>query len=136
EHPSVWPLILLLAGLAVLAGIFAAVFAFTGSSPSGLVHKVTQAAGGDGGGPVRVRGFSGYDPQGTGGEHDDMAGQATDGQGGTYWETETYSNSDFGNLKSGVGLVLDAGKSQKLSGLTIHSDTPGFAAVIKSGGSP
>ena len=38
ERPSVWPLILLLAGLAVLAGIFAAVFAFTGSTPD-EVHQ-------------------------------------------------------------------------------------------------
>src|SRR5207249_4184558 len=33
DRPSIWPLILLLAGLAVLAGIFAAVFAFTDSGP-------------------------------------------------------------------------------------------------------
>src|SRR5204862_903428 len=34
ERPSVWPLLLLLAGLAVLAAIFAIVFAFTGKSPT------------------------------------------------------------------------------------------------------
>jgi serine/threonine protein kinase len=138
ERPSVWPLILLLAGLAILAGIFAAVFAFTGSPTkfSPFVHKLKKEVAGGGGAPVRLRGFSGYDPQGDGGEHDGTAGEATDGQIGTSWETETYSNSDFGNLKSGVGLVLDAGSPRKLSQLTVRSDTTGFTAVIKSGGSP
>ena len=39
--PSIWPLILLLAGLTVLAGILAAVFAFTdsGNELSTLVGK-------------------------------------------------------------------------------------------------
>jgi serine/threonine-protein kinase len=138
ERPSVWPLILLLAGLAVLAGIFAAVFAFTGST--GFVGKVKRSAGvGDGGGgaaPVHLTGLTGYDPQGDGSEHDLMAGQATDGQVGTYWETETYNDSNFGGLKRGVGLVLDAGKEEKLSQLTITSDTPGFTAKIESGSSP
>jgi serine/threonine protein kinase len=139
QRPSVWPLILLLAGLAILAGIFAAVFAFTGSPTnfSGALHKVKKEAGAGGGGaPVRLRGFSGYDPQGDGGEHDGSAGEATDGQIGTSWETETYSNSDFGSLKSGVGLVLDTGSPEKLSQFTVRSDTAGFTAVIESGGSP
>jgi hypothetical protein len=138
ERPSVWPLILLLAGLAVLAGIFAAVFAFTGSPTkfSGLVHKVKKAAGGGAGGPVHLTGLMGYDPDGDGSEHDETAGQATDGQPATYWQTERYSSSSFGNLKPGVGLVLDAGKEQELSQLTVTSDTSGFTAKIESGSSP
>jgi eukaryotic-like serine/threonine-protein kinase len=135
ERPSVWPLILLLAGLAVLAGIFAAVFAFTGSPTkfSGLVHKVKKAAGGGAGGPVHLTGLMGYDPDGDGTEHDETAAQATDGRAGTYWQTEHYSSSSFGGLKPGVGLVLDTGKEQKLSQLTVTSDTPGFTAKIESG---
>jgi serine/threonine protein kinase len=139
ERPSVWPLIVLLAGLAILAAIFAATFAFTGSPTkfSSLVHKVKKEAGvGTGGSPVRLSGFSGFDPQGDRSEHDDMAGQAADSRFATYWETEHYGSSAFGGLKSGVGLVLDAGAPRKLSQLTIRSDTPGFTALIKSGGSP
>jgi len=135
ERPSVWPLILLLAGLAVLAGIFAAIFAFTGS-PTGLVQKVKKAAGAGGGSPVHLTGLMGYDPDGDGSEHDETAAQATDGQAATYWQTEHYSSSSFGNLKPGVGLVLDTGKEQKLSQLTVTSDTPGFTAKIESGSSP
>ena len=133
ERPSVWPLILLLAGLAVLAGVFAAVFALTGSPTkfSSAVHKAGVGGGSSSGGPVQLSGVTGYDPQGDGGEHNDSASNATDGEGSTYWQTEHYGSSSFGGLKNGVGLVLDAGKSKKLKQLTVGSDTPGFTAVIK-----
>src|SRR5689334_1372972 len=49
ERPSIWPLILLLAGLAVLAGIFAAVFALTGS-PTKFGPAIRKAGVGDGAG--------------------------------------------------------------------------------------
>src|SRR5206468_6735970 len=72
ERPSIWPLILLLSGLAVLAAIFAAAFALNG--PQELkkalgVGKSHSSAGG----PVHLSGLSGYDPFGTGGEHDPKA---------------------------------------------------------------
>jgi serine/threonine-protein kinase len=133
ERPSVWPLILLLAGLAVLAGIFAAVFALTGS-PTKFVPAIRKATGGSTASkPVRLLGLSGYDPQGTGGEHDPSASQATDGNSATFWYTEHYSSSNFGGLKDGVGLLLDAGSAKKVKQLTITSDTPGFTARIESG---
>jgi putative peptidoglycan lipid II flippase len=134
ERPSVWPLILLLAGLAVLAAIFAIVFAFTGS-PTGFKqafgggkshHKAAVKV-------VHLRGVSGYDPYGTGGEHDTEAGNATDGSASTYWETEHYNSSLAAIGKRGVGLLLDAGSARKLSQVTVTSDTPGFTAVIESG---
>jgi eukaryotic-like serine/threonine-protein kinase len=136
ERPSIWPLILLLAGLAVLAGIFAAVFAFTGSPTDfpGLAHKAGVGGGGGGtGGPVHLSGLTGYDPQGDGSEHNDSAQLATDGQASTYWKTEHYGNSSFGGLKNGVGLVLDAGKSQKVKRVSVASNTPGFSAKIELG---
>ena len=43
--------------------------------------------------------------------------------------------STFGNLKDGVGLVVDAGRSVKLRTLTVVSDTPGFIADVKAGAS-
>jgi eukaryotic-like serine/threonine-protein kinase len=136
ERPSIWPLILLLAGLAVLAGIFAAVFAFTGSPTdfSNALHKAGVGKGsGASGGPVRLSGVTGYDPQGDGSEHNEAVGRATDGDPVTYWYTEHYGSSSFGGLKNGVGLVLDAGSAKKLKQLTVKSDTPGFTAMIKSG---
>ena len=136
ERPSIWPLILLLAGLAVLAGIFAAVFAFTGSPTDfqGAIHKAGVGGGGAGGGAaVHLTAVSGYDPQGDGSEHDEAASRATDGDQATYWYTEHYGSTSFGGLKNGVGLVVDAGSAKKLKQLTVKSDTAGFTAVVKSG---
>ena len=135
ERPSIWPLILLLAGLAVLAGIFAAVFAFTGSPTDfqGAIHKAGVGGGGSGGAAVHLNGVSGYDPQGDGSEHNESASRATDGNQSTYWYTEHYGSSGFGGLKNGVGLAIDAGSAKKLKQLTVKSDTPGFTAVVKSG---
>jgi eukaryotic-like serine/threonine-protein kinase len=130
DRPSVWPLIVLLAGLAALAGIFAAVVAFTGSSPTRLVGggktRHTPA------GPVSLNGVTSFDPYGDGREHSETVQEATDRNGSTYWTTEHYSG---GLAKAGVGLVLDAGGSKKVSSLAVSSDTPGFIAVIKAGNS-
>ncbi|MGB2873914.1 MAG: protein kinase [Gaiellaceae bacterium] len=132
ERPTVWPLILLLAGLVVLAGIFAAVFALTGSTP-----KLPSIGGKGGGGsqPVHLAGITAYDPHGDNHvEHNDAAKLATDGNPATYWTTEQYNGGRLG--KDGVGLVLDASRSRKLSKITVTTDTPGFTAQIQAGPSP
>jgi serine/threonine protein kinase len=132
ERPSVWPLIMLLAGLAVLAGILAAVFTFTDSTStfSDLAHK----AGVGGSTPaktVHLNGLTSYDPEGDNRtEHSEDARFATDGDLGTYWTTEQYTD---GLQKSGVGVVLDAGSVKKLTQMVVSSDTAGFSAEIQAG---
>jgi eukaryotic-like serine/threonine-protein kinase len=137
ERPSIWPLILLLAGLAVLAAIFAAAFAFNGPRKA-IIDNLGggKSGGGSAGKAVPLRGLSGWDPYGTGGEHDQDAKLATDGQAGTFWETEHYNSSLSALGKPGVGLLLDAGRVRKVSRLTVTSDTAGFKAVIEAGNSP
>jgi serine/threonine-protein kinase len=132
-RPSVWPLILLLAGLAALAGILAAVFAFTGSGGkiTDLVHHNKTTTAGNVA-AVKLNGVAAYDPYGDQSEHDSVVGNATDGNPGTYWNTEHYNG---GLNKPGVGLVLDAGAPKQLTELTVQSGTPGFTAQIKSGSS-
>jgi len=132
ERPSIWPLIMLLAGLAILAGILAAVFTFTDSS-----QKIRDVIGGNskgasGGAPVTLSSVAAYDPFGDQSEHDADVGLATDRARATYWTTEHYRSF----TKDGVGLVLDAGTSRKLSRLTVESDTAGFTAEIEAGSSP
>jgi eukaryotic-like serine/threonine-protein kinase len=83
------------------------------------------------GAPVRLSGLAAYDPEGSGGEHDDEAGLATDGDPSTFWRTESY-NSPLSQQKSGVGLVLDT-RGAEVSTLTVASDTPGFTAEIRAG---
>jgi serine/threonine-protein kinase len=134
ERPSVWPLIMLLAGLAVLAGILAAVFTFTDSTST--FKDIARKAGVGGSTPakaVRLNGVTSYDPEGDNqAEHSEDALLATDGDPGTYWTTEHYSG---GLNKSGVGVVLDAGAATKLTQMTVMSDTTGFRAQIQAGSS-
>ena len=127
------PLGYALLALAVGGAALAAVLLLSGSSH----HK--GGSGGGGGGPsgsaVQLHALDGYDPQGDGTEHDEVAGLATDGNPSTAWMTEHYDSQDFGGLKSGVGLVLDAGSSVKLASLTVTTPTPGFVAQIQAGDS-
>jgi eukaryotic-like serine/threonine-protein kinase len=132
-RPSVWPLILLLAGLAVLAGILAAVFTFTDSTER--IREAIRGKSGGGGAaaaPVTLSGVAAYDPYGDQSEHDSEVRLAADGDPSTFWTTEHYRSF----TKKGVGLVLDAGASRKLSQLTVQTDTPGFSAEIEAGSSP
>ena len=103
---------------------------------SGRQESRHNASGPSGAATVTLRGIAGYDPAGTDGEHDADAPKATDGKLATFWQTETYATPDFGNLKSGVGLVLDAGSSVKLGALTVATNTPGYTARILAGNSP
>jgi hypothetical protein len=102
----------------------------------GSKGKPAGAGAGATGVPVALAAVSGYDPQGTGGEHDADAPKATDGDPSTFWYTEHYSSAAFGGLKDGVGLVLDAGRTIKVARVTVTSATPGFTARIESGSSP
>jgi putative peptidoglycan lipid II flippase len=119
--------------LALVAGIAVVVALVVSGHHAG---KRNSSSGGGGGSTVTLRGVTGYDPQGTGGEHNGDAPKATDGNLATFWSTETYATADFGNLKSGVGLVLDAGSAVTLHHLTVQTGTPGFSARIQAGNSP
>ena len=125
------PLVVIL--LAAAAGAIAAVVLL---SSEGTQDAATSGTGAPATTPVRLSGLTGYDPQGTGGEHDGDAPKATDGDARTFWQTETYATPAFGGLKDGVGLVLDAGRDVALSTLTVSTDTPGYTAEVEAGGSP
>jgi hypothetical protein len=56
--------------------------------------------------PIRGVGGSAYDPLGDGGEHDEDAPNAVDGNTASTWETDRYRTAQLGGLKTGVGLVL------------------------------
>ena len=125
------PLVAALFGLAVVAAV---VVALVLSARHGGGPALTGSGGSSG---VTLRGVTAYDPDGTGppGENNAAAPKATDGDEATFWSTEIYSSPAFGNLKPGVGLVLDAGGSVKLGSLTVTTDTPGYTARIQAGDS-
>jgi serine/threonine protein kinase len=124
------PLMLLLAGLAVLAAVAAT-----------LVLDASNGGGRHGGSAgaktptVTLHAVGNYDPSGPPDSHADTASAATDGNASTFWYTQTYFSAAFGGLKSGLGLVVDAGSPMKLSRLTVQTPTPGFTAVVEAGDS-
>ena len=129
------PLLVSLLALAALAVIVVAAIAVHGNHS--VLPGLSAKTGGGGGGPVALSATGAYDPPpGDGGEHDDEASLATDGNAATFWRTDRYANQSFGNLKTGVGLVLEKSSGKDVKTLTVTSDTPGFSAVVKAGASP
>jgi serine/threonine-protein kinase len=118
------PLLVLLLGLALIGG-----------SLGFYLGLRDDGSGGRGGtnGPVHLVASNAYDPEGDGQENDGLVVNATDGNPSTDWHTEHYRSAEFGNLKSGVGLVLDAGTGVRPNSITIESSTPGYTADIKAG---
>jgi eukaryotic-like serine/threonine-protein kinase len=53
-------------------------------------------------------------------ENDGDAGKAVDGNLATAWKTEHYRSAQFGQLKDGVGLVLDAGGAKSAKELDLQ----------------
>jgi eukaryotic-like serine/threonine-protein kinase len=124
-----FPAVLALLVLIAAVGVGAATYYLVRDSGSG------GGGGGGGGTQVHLVASNAYDPHGDGQEHDEEVANATDGNVSTYWETERYDSVDFGGLKDGVGIVVDAGRAVKLGSLSIVSDTPGYMARIEAGAS-
>jgi len=122
---SRWSLVLVLTGLA-LGAIAAGLFLF---------GDVTSSGKDTGGGPIKLRAVAIYDPPpGDGSEHEDMIGNATDGDPTTFWETEEYA--DLHALKEGVGIVFDAGRSVSPKEIVVRASGTGLRARIQTGSSP
>ncbi|MBN3929303.1 serine/threonine protein kinase [Streptomyces verrucosisporus] len=66
--------------------------------------------------PVEISLAKDFDPfGGDPTENSDQVGNAIDGDAGTFWQSMYYNSAKFGNLKDGVGLVLDLGESRQIS---------------------
>ena len=127
---SPWPVIALLVALLAIGATVAALV-LTGHTPGG------GTGGTSGGGrPVHLLATTAYDPFGTGGEHDELAHFATDGNAQTFWKSEHYDDAPSLAGKPGVGLVLDPGRTVALRDIRVTTTTPGFVALIKGGDSP
>jgi putative peptidoglycan lipid II flippase len=78
-----------------------------------------------------------FDPEGdqreTGTEQQAIDSNPT----GTAWSTEHYDTPEFGGLKDGVGLAIDAGSTVAAKAMVIRALTPGYdAEIYEAGGSP
>lgn len=107
----------LLLGAAAVAGV---VVGAVGRDAPLLPERPAQAAAA----PVTVESVTSVDPSGGSGF------QATDGGG---WRTQTYRTAEFGNLKEGVGLLVDLGASGEVATVTLEDVSPGVAVELRAG---
>ena len=79
---------------------------------------------------IRVTAKS-FDPQGKDhAERESEAHFAVDGNASTAWKTDRYNSAQFGNLKDGVGLVLQAGAGSEFDSITLTSPTRGWTVEV------
>ena len=126
---SPWPVLAAIVALLAIGAVVAALV-LTGRSPGRGSGSPTAGA------PIHLLATTAYDPYGTGGEHNELAHYATDGNGLTFWKTEHYDDAPSLAGKPGVGLVLDPGRTVALHAVRVTTTTPGFVAVVKGGNSP
>lgn len=93
-------------------------FALLGAVIAGLV-RLGVMPGRTTAAPHPIVAVQDYDPEGKGGEHHDEIGLAIDADPATCWRTEKYNSPDFGNLKAGVGLILDLGQVRQVAKVTV-----------------
>jgi hypothetical protein len=65
------------------------------------------------------------DPQGDDEENDADAPRSIDGDPATAWRTAAYETQNFGNLKTGVGLVVNLGDVVPTDGLSVTAPGDG-----------
>ena len=120
-----WPWLLLVLALLVAGGTAAYVLATSSdeAGPGAKAEAASQAL------PiVAARDFD--PPPGDGSEHDNEARFAIDGDPGTTWQTEGYSNRNFGNAKPGVGLWVQLDAPHDISAVTVTTLEDGWSAQI------
>ncbi len=98
----------MLALLGVVAAVVIGLAALEGADDTGgagapAVGDAAPAA------PVTAQ-LTSFDPAGGGAEHEDEVPLLTDGDPATAWTTEGYDTAAFGNLKPGVGILVDLGQ--------------------------
>ncbi|WP_142023575.1 hypothetical protein [Blastococcus colisei] len=107
-----------------------------GSTPSVSAPAQGSETGSpvEAGAAVPIVGGDVFDPQGDGDpDHPDDVPLAFDGDPATSWSTYEYRGSPaFGNLKDGVGLLLDLGSAQELGAVTVTSTSPGATVEIRT----
>ncbi|MFP5371455.1 MAG: hypothetical protein ACLGI3_12010 [Actinomycetes bacterium] len=103
--------------------------------PAASAPADTSTPAGPAGAPASIAGAQVFDPEGDGEpENDQDVRLAYDGDAATAWSTLTYRGSpSFGNLKPGVGLLLDLGNPQQVAGVTLASTLPGATVEIRTG---
>jgi hypothetical protein len=108
-----------------------------GSTPAPSAPSTSQdaqeSAPVEAGTAIPITGGDVFDPQGDGEpDHPEDVPLVFDADPATTWSTYDYRGSPaFGNLKDGVGLVLDLGGAQSVTGVELVSTSPGATVEIR-----
>ncbi|MGC4934440.1 murein biosynthesis integral membrane protein MurJ [Gordonia sp. DT30] len=87
------------------------------------------------GGPIALQSAALVDYSGQSGDSPDQARSVINGAG-PGWRSDNYRTAAFGNLKQGLGLMVDLGSAQAAKTVTITTTTPGFGVSLRSASSP
>jgi Protein kinase domain len=83
--------------------------------------------------PVSISSASSWDPFGAEGENDEEVPLALDGDSSTEWTTLSYEGDpEFGGLKPGLGLVLDLGRAEDVSRVTLDVGGSGTDLEVRA----
>ncbi len=68
-----------------------------------------------------------FDPGGDGAEHQEAVSRPFDGDPATFWFTERYRDRNFGQIKQGVGLIVEFSEPRPMQDLAIEANRTGWA---------
>lgn len=77
-----------------------------------------------------------FDPEGDGDENPRELGALLDGTPSTAWSTDRYSTRKFGNLKSGLGLILQLAVPTTVEEVAVFTTSSGWAAQVHVADAP
>jgi eukaryotic-like serine/threonine-protein kinase len=116
------------AALILIGAIFAAVLLF--SSPGSSPHGSSTTAPPAHTTPVGISSVNVYMNNDRPPDNPAAAKLTIDGNPATYWSTDRYPNSTFGNLYPGIGLSMVLADPAPLHTLTVTSPSTGWAAEV------
>ena len=107
-------------GVLVLAGVGWSLGQSLGRVPSQgpdvPAFSAQPSAGNGSNALIPIKSVASFDPPpGDGSENPAETFAAHDGEQGTAWQTQRYTTADLGNIKPGVGLLVDLGTAEEVS---------------------
>ena len=121
-----WPWLVLILLLLVAGGITALVLSNLSGDDSGGGTGPQASSGG----VLPIVEASAFDPFVDGEEHSSEAPRAIDSDPGTAWQTDGYSNRNFGNAKPGVGLWVQLDAPHDITSVTVTALEGGWSGEI------
>jgi len=63
----------------------------------------------------------------------DQAKNLVDNDPDTVWETQRFTRSDFGNLKDGMGVLINLGTPRTVADVRVETSAPGVRMDVRTG---